>query len=128
MFNVHSFKNEIGDTSMNLSRNFTNEPENRNGLLPQGKHKRSLSYDILAVDMRYSTQHTLLRYAREAFQQHSYSSDVAEYIQNKARRYIGGTFQCVVGTSYGYSIIHNDLYYFYFKMNRYNILVFRTRA
>lgn len=98
------------------------------GLLPQEKHKRSVSYDILAVDMRYSTQHIILRYAREAFQQHSGQSAVAKYIKEKSERIFGRYFQCVVGKSYTYYVSHNDLYYFYFKMNDYYILVFRTRS
>lgn len=98
------------------------------GLLPQEKHKRSVSYDILAVDMRYNTQHMILSFAREAFQQHSGQSAVAKYIKQKSERFFGKYFQCVVGKSYGYYVNHNDLYYFYFKMNDYYILVFRTNS
>ncbi|VDH97233.1 Hypothetical predicted protein, partial [Mytilus galloprovincialis] len=87
-FYAESFKEEYGGSSMVFKYNQNHRNESKR----HGKqYKRSSSVEILMVDMRYAMQQTILRYAREAFQQSS--SNVARRIKDKLQLYYSGTYQ-----------------------------------
>lgn len=67
-----------------------------------------------------------LHYAREALNRYTSTKDISGHIKDELDDYGGGNYNCIVGTSYGYSITYNDRYLFYFTLNNYHILVFRT--
>ncbi|XP_052082896.1 dynein light chain 1, cytoplasmic-like [Mytilus californianus] len=91
----------------------------------RNSRSKSRVVEIKAVDMSKAMQRRTLQFTREAFEEYSSVKDIADHIKDELDDTYGGRYHCIVGTSFGFSIIYALRYYFHFKLNGYTILVFR---
>lgn len=97
-------------------------------ILPMAKqHKRSTtSATIYAIDMGYTMRKNVLRYARWIIRNRS-TTNYAKYMKTLMDKNHNGGYNCIVGTSYRFSISYNRGYYIFFEMNGYYFTVYRKR-
>ncbi|KAI1725857.1 dynein light chain type 1 domain-containing protein [Ditylenchus destructor] len=111
---------------MNTTVETNEEANDRNESMSSEKSTLADNIVIHESEMGKRMQKDVFECIAKAMKKHSDVNDIAEYVKNQMDEKYRPTWQCVVGTSFGYHVDHDDGRFILLDVGQLQILLYRT--